>query len=311
MKMKAFAMATAGLCTLASPASPQIIATSIPRAEAAGTGKGVSVGEKKWAFHIMASPFAKWKINSYVEEPKGVEVPDFQQASSTDSASKFIGAAELAFKAGSDVTVGLGGWYNELGTADVVFFEIEPLALVQQTGLLALAGTAQSKIRVFELHGNVFWRDVGLQVGLVKTRSQYTNLLRGAELVRVDLNTGRILPPETTVIDLPITSPAASTTNWDAFAVYKRGSQSSSSRPWGISVGAGLYRDNQSESTTFSGFATGSLQLYKGFGLDVSYWYVGGKKQTAGQQALADFLEGAIETNLSRFTIGVGYSFPN
>jgi hypothetical protein len=311
MRIKAFAMTAMGLCTLAVPASAQIIATSIPRAEAAGTGKGVEAGEKKWALHIMGSPFAKWKVNSYRETTLSNDTPDFQQAATTDSSSKFIGAVELAFKAGSDFNVGVGGWYNELGTADVVFFEVEPLAFVQQTGLLALAGTAKSKIHVFELHGNVFWNDVGVQVGVVKTKSQYTSLLRGAQRVTVDLNTGFINSPETLQVDLPLTSPAFSTTSWDAFLVYKRGSESGAKYPWAFSTGGGFYRDNESKGTSFSGFLTGSVQFYKGLGVDASFWYVGAKDQTAGQQALGNLLGDAIETNLSRFTIGIGYSFPN
>jgi hypothetical protein len=310
MRSKAFAMTALGLCALAVPASAQIIATSIPRAEAAGTGKGVTVEEEKWALHLMASPFAKWKINSYVEEPKGAEVPDFQQASSTDSASKFIFAGELAFKVGSDVSIGIGGWYNELGTADVTFFELEPAVVVQSTGLLALAGTAQSKMNVFEFHGNVFWRDVGVQVGVVKTKSDVTTLLAGAERADFNFNTGQV-ELRTLLADLALDLPEQKTTNWDAFLIYKKGSESGASRPWGVSVGAGMYRDNQSKGTSFSGFLTGSVQIWKGLGLDASYWYVGTKEQTAGQQALGDLLGDAIETNLSRFTIGIGYSFPN
>jgi hypothetical protein len=310
MKSKAFAMTALGLCALAVPVSAQIIATSIPRAEAAGTGKGVTIEENKWALHLMASPFAKWKINSYVEDPKGAEVPDFQQASSTDSSSKFIFAGELAFKAGSDVTIGLGGWYNSLGTADVTFFELEPAVVIQRTGLVALAGTAHSKINVFEFHGNAFWRDVGIQVGVVKTKSDIKTLLAGAERADLNFNTGE-LEFRTLQTDLPLENLESSTTALDTFLVYKRGSGSEASRPWGVSVGAGFYKDNQSKSTSFSSFITGSLQLYKGLGLDASFWYVGQKEQSAGQQALGDLLGAAVETNLSRFTIGIGYSFPN
>lgn len=311
MKRKAFAMTALGLCALAAPASAQIIATSIPRAEAAGTGKGVTVEEKNWALHLMASPFAKWKINSYTESPQGADVPDFQQAATTDSASKFVLAGELAFKAGDDFTIGAGGWYNELGTADVTFFEKEPTAFIQQTGVFLLAGTANFKLRVWELHGNVFWKDVGVQVGLVGTKSTFEQLLAGAERARFVDSAGNFVI-ETLQIDQPCTGTCStSTTNWDAFLIYKRGSEPGSKYPWGFSSGAGLYHDKQSSSTNFSGFLTGSVQLYKGLGIDASFWYVGGSEPGAAQQQFADLLGGAVETNLSRFTIGIGYSFPN
>jgi hypothetical protein len=48
---------------LTAPATAQIIATSIPKA--------VGASEGKWAFHVMGSPFAKWRINSYLQEPDG------------------------------------------------------------------------------------------------------------------------------------------------------------------------------------------------------------------------------------------------
>jgi hypothetical protein len=132
---------------LTAPATAQIIATSIPK-----TGGGQAEG--KWAFHVMGSPFAKWRINSYLQEPDGSATPDFQQSTTTDSASKFIFAAEAAFRAGSATTVGLGGWYNDLGTAEVDFFQF---ILDPNDPTLVFAGVARSGA-VWELHGNVFTR---------------------------------------------------------------------------------------------------------------------------------------------------------
>jgi hypothetical protein len=48
--------------------------------------------------------------------------------------------------------------------------------------------------------------------------------------------------------------------------------------------------------------------LFRGLGIDASAWYVAGSKPTAARQELEQFFE-RIEDNLSRFTIGVGYTF--
>ena len=89
-----------GLLALGSSASAQIIATSIPR-EAAPSGKG-SAPEKKYAFHLFASPLAKWKINAFEEANDGATI----LAQSATPNSNFLGAAEIAFKASRDITIG-------------------------------------------------------------------------------------------------------------------------------------------------------------------------------------------------------------
>jgi hypothetical protein len=290
------AAAAAGACALAVPASAQIIATSIPR-ESLGTGGGA---EKKFALHLMASPFAKWTINSYQEEPQGSDNPTVQFASGTDSKSKFIFAGELALAAGSDVTVGVGGWYNTLGETDA------NVALINLDDDIAFLGAARQKVRVSELHANIFYDSIGVQVGLVRTSTTLRSLLAGSVILVP--STSRIIPVDE---DVPATGENAEETsvnNYDAFLVYKT-SGSAGDRPWSLSVGAGGYRDTETKSTSFSGFVTGSVALYKGLGIDASYWYVGGKKRTAAQRDLAEALETAISDNLSRFTVGVGYSF--
>lgn len=160
MRVRGLMLACVGVA-LAGPASAQIIATSVPR-EDTGGGTGSNT-DHRFALHLMASPFAKWKINSYVENPKGSDFPDFQQAATTDSKSKFIGAAEIAFAAGSDMSVGVGGWYNTLGEPDVDVFELDLNAGT------VFGGVATQKLHVSEVHGNIFYKDLGVQVGLVHT----------------------------------------------------------------------------------------------------------------------------------------------
>ena len=283
---------------LAAPASAQIIATSIPR-EDTGGGTG-SNAEHRFALHLMASPFAKWKINSYTEDPRGN--PTFQQAATTDSSSKFIGAAEAAFAAGSNWSIGVGGWYNELGTADIDLFELD-----LNSDIPAIAGTATSKLRVMEVHGNVFYKDLGVQVGLVNTRSRLTGLKAGAERLRFDQFGDLVF--ETLRSDITLDGETVSTNNMDAFLVYKRGGSTGSRGSWGLSFGGGIYRDSDAGTTKPSAFATASVGLFRGLGIDASYWYVGGAKPTVAQQDLADLLEDAVSDNMSRFTIGIGYTF--
>lgn len=285
---------------LAAPASAQIIATSIPREDIGG---GTGAGQGKFALHLMASPFAKWKINSYVEEPKGAEFPDFQQVSSTDSKSKFIGAAEVAFAAGDDVSIGLGGWYNTLGETDVQVAELD-----FRNGF-AFGGAATQKLKVAEIHGNVFYKSIGVQVGLVRTSATLTGFRAGS--VVIDLETGEAVqfPTDVRLSDLGLPEEEFSSDNWDAFLVYKKGGGSGSRNPWGVSLGAGVYHDSQASTSKFSGFATASVGLFRGLGIDASIWYVGGSKPTAARRELDEFFEDAIADNLSRFTIGLGYTF--
>jgi hypothetical protein len=295
MNVRGLALAAFGVAALAAPASAQIIATSIPREDVAG---GTGGGQSRFALHLMASPFAKWKINSYIEEPKGAEFPDFQQASTTDSASKFIGAAEVAFAAGDNWSIGLGGWYNTLGEPDVEIFEAD------WAGGLVFAGTATQELSMSEFHGNVFYKDIGVQVGLVHTSAQLTGFRAGAEVL--DLATGDIgtIPNDTAVTG----QEKFTSNNWDAFLVYKKGSAPGST-PWSLSLGGGIYHDSLASSTKFSGFATASVGIFKGLGIDASYWYVAGASPTTARQELEDLLEDAIAENMSRFTIGIGYTF--
>ena len=297
MNVRGLTLVGLGVAALAAPASAQIIATSIPREDVGG---GTGAGESKFALHLMASPFAKWKINSYIEEPKGAGFPDFQQASTTDSTSKFIGAVEAAFAAGDNWSIGLGGWYNTLGEPDVDVFEIDLI------GGTVFGGLATEELSVSELHGNVFYKDVGVQVGLVRTKAKLTGFRAGAVLI--DLNTGDLFefPTDTAIPDQDQVE--FSSNNWDAFLVYKKGSAPGST-PWGVSLGGGVYHDRAASSTKFSGFVTASVGIFKGLGIDASYWYVGGSSPTPARQELEELFEEAIAENMSRFTIGIGYTF--
>ncbi|HVO10724.1 MAG TPA: hypothetical protein VMX54_08250 [Vicinamibacteria bacterium] len=292
------------LFALAVPASAQIIVTSIPKEEAAGAGKGVS--EKKFAFHVLLAPIAKWKYGEvYINGNNGL----VGTVTGTPN-SDILFAGEAAFKAADDWTVGVGGWYNKVGGFTYPFvgtMSIEGLGDVGMTWDFA------GDLTVYEGHANVFWRDFGLQVGVVKTTGSIgttatfkTITLPGESPV----SCSSVLSQED-CSNIKVPTFTADTTDWDLFAVYKHSWPVK--YPVAVSAGAGLYskqgvtetshplRDTETH-TVFSGFVTGNVEVWKGLGVDVSFWYVNktGATSTLGLQQL---------DNQYRFTMGVSYNF--
>jgi len=147
-----------------------------------------------------------------------------------------------------------------------------------------------------------------VQAGVVHTSGTVTGFRAGS--VVVDLNTGDTFTfdRDVTLAEAGVPEQEFSSNNWDAFLVYKKGSPPGNN-PWSVSLGGGVYHDSQASSTKFSGFVTASVGLFKGLGIDASYWYVGGAKPTAARQELEDLLEDAISENMSRFTVGIGFTF--
>jgi hypothetical protein len=301
MRTRAFPVAAAVvLCALAAPASAQIIATSIPK-EFTGSGKA-GTAEKKWAFHIMGTPVAKWKINQFEETDTSFV------STSANPNSKFLGAAEVAFKAGSDMTVGVGGWFNKVGSTDYDFTFIDV-----SDGSLGLSGIQTNDLTVSEGHVNVFYKDFGVQVGVVHGSSTVTNLSIGnfllddnvftrAGLVNLFNSVGQNGEAVVRGIENDARGEEITTNDVDAYLVYKAGSRISESFGWSASLGGGIYRYGGADKTVPSGFATLSLDLYKGLGIDASFWYIG-KSNSELQEALD------VTDNLSRFSIGIGYTF--
>ena len=295
MRLKAVVMAMA-LCGLALPASAQIIATSIPRAEGAGKGKAAGT-EERFAFHIMGSPLAKWNFGELY-----LDYSDVIGTIHSTPNSNFLFAAEAVLAAGSDFSIGVGGWYNKIGSHE---FDFSGRPFDQ--GVYNITGNIyavlDTDIKTYEGHVGLFYKDFGVQGGIVNT-------------------TGSVGPNGhlTAVHGQPATAPFtlearpdAKTTDWDLFGVYKHsfGSRRTGSTQVGLSVGAGMYRKqgvtgsplrSDKDLTVFSGFATLNLDLYKGLGIDVSYWYVA--------KTDADTPAGPVAgKSQSRFTVGVGYTF--
>jgi hypothetical protein len=303
MSTKVVAMAAIGLSALALPASAQIIATSIPREEVAGKGKGVTGAEKKFALHLMVTPLAKWKYGEFAAGvcPAGVcaqDILDYGVFTGTPN-SKFLFAGEVVFKAARDWTVGVGGWYNKVGSVNYNF-DVQSIYL--SSGRQGHeTGTLDGDLNVSEGHASIFYKDFGLQAGIVHTNSAIAN----SRIVTDSLNQKNVGQP------LGSIDPSSNSANdWDLYGVYKF--SGGSKQPWGISLGAGFYKKKGNtvnaqrpaqDKTVFSGFVTGSVDIYKGLGLDASFWYVGKTEAAIGGTTLAS------SPAQSRFTLGVGYTF--
>lgn len=304
MKTKVVAIAILGLGAFVAPASAQIIATSIPRADSGG-----KAAEKKFAFHVLAAPLAKWK---YGEVFIGDIGPDLAVGTvQAKPNSDFLLAGEVAFKAGRHWTVGVGGWYNKVGNTtygfdgDVLFSD----------GFGQMTVDLGGDLTIYEGHANLFFKDIGIQAGVVRTsgtigdNAKYkTFTFDGQPFKCTDLLSASDC--NNNAIDVF----KGNTTDWDVFAVYKHAWGGKS--PLSISLGAGGYRKQGSSdtplrstdsTTVFTAFATASVSVYKGLGLDASFWYIDKTDATKGEGSLAS--KSAGTDSQSRFTIGLGYTF--
>jgi hypothetical protein len=287
MQARTVAMAALGLTVLAAPATAQIIATSIPKSIAGG-------GEGRWAFHLMWAPYAKWNIATFEE------VPDFFLSTKGDPKSDFLGAAEVAFKAGEDVTLGIGGWYNKVGndSAEYISFLFDP------EGSVLLAGPVNRDVEHLEGHVNVFYKSLGVQFGLVHNTTQINTIT--ADVATVD---DIPIPLEIANEILREVEGAEDTANdWDAYLVYKVGGTTGNDNNWSFSLGGGIYHYDIVSNTVPSFFATATVGVFKGLGVDASYWYVGKTDRSELQEALAD-VGVDLDQSLNRFMVGVSYTF--
>ena len=285
--IRTLSMALLGLAVLAAPARAQIIATSIPKSIAGG-------GEGRWAFHLMWAPYAKWNIATFEEDPTAF------LATKGDPKSDFLGAAEVAFKAGDAVTIGLGGWYNKVGndSAEYVFFLADP------DGSVFLSGPVNRDVKHIEGHVNVFYKSLGVQFGLVHNTTQINTIT--ADFATVD-----DIPIPLDVANGLLTDVAGvedTANDWDSYLIYKAGGSTGSDNNWSFSLGGGFYHYDIVSKTVPSFFATATLGIYKGLGVDASYWYVGKTDRSELQQALSD--AGVdFDQSLNRLMVGVSYTF--
>jgi hypothetical protein len=249
------------LTILSSPVGAQIISTSIPTGTQPGAGKSAT-------FHLMGG-YTYWNINALKSEIQGLK-----------GQNGFMVAGDLAFRAGESATIGVGGWFNGISTVDYNY-------------AITVPGTAQVatingsiKPSAFSAYGNVFIKSVGVQVGLVRNKGEFSQTVAASNIPGLPAGTA--------------TSDSGTSNDITAFGVYRIGS-ASGERRLGFSAGAGIYRsaaDDENEveaSTVFSGFVNGSLGLYKGLTVDAAYWYIAASK--------------GADDSANRLTVGLGYTF--
>jgi len=273
------------IAAMASPVSAQIISTSIPKGLEGKTAKTA-------AFHVMVSPFAKWKYGEVYLDPNDV----FGTIEGKPN-SDFMVAAEGAFGNPASLNFAVGGWYNKIGTNPFDFFGYDSAL---QLG--SINATIDTDLTVIEGHGGVYYKNFGVQIGIVKTSGDF----KGGIVTKVNGNT---VPATAFTLDVP----KADTTDWDAFLVYKQGFGEGSKTPVNLAIGAGLYRKAGEETAPIRGvdaqtvpslFVSAGVGLFKGFGIDASFWYIGETDATKG----ANNTEFASDTQ-TRMMVGIGYSF--
>jgi hypothetical protein len=304
MKTRIVAIAVMGLGAWVAPTSAQIIATSIPRAD---VGQAAA-GEKKFAFHILAAPVSKWKYGEiYIG---GIDQSAFGYGTVQATPNgDFLFAGETAFKASNHWTIGGGGWYNKVGKTT---FEFEGDVLTD-TNFFGMTADFDGDLKMFEGHANIFYKDIGVQAGIIRTTGTIgTNAtIKTFTFNGQTVNCATATSPDDCKLQIP--TDAGNTTDWDIFAVYKH--SWSGKTPIGVSAGPGIYRKQGTSdtplrsgeaNTLFTAFVTANVEIYKGLGIDTSFWYIDKTEATKGGDRLAGAKSGDSQ---SRFTLGVGYTF--
>lgn len=311
------------LLACAATASAQII--TVPMSAPSTTG-----GSKrdKFSFHLMETPLAKWDY-------KEVYI-NISQTSITGGVisgqpnSNFMVAGEMAFALGEgNWSMTLGGWHNAIGQNDFALNALFGVATPVGPLVGPLVATVPLKLTMYEAHVGFFYKAIGVQVGFVRTQQGLGQSLVDAKWT-VKLHPSDPFPTtiplgELPLGELPAGTPGpvpqfhATTNDLTLFAVYRR-----SERRWGLSLGAGAYLKEgipgksplrfENDETVPSAFVAGSLSIYKGLGLDLSYWFVG---KTRSIEPFVEGLEPFVEAtdfktrtdSQSRLTVGLGFSF--
>jgi hypothetical protein len=281
-------------------ASAQIVATSLPR-------EPESASPKKWAVHVMASPLAQWHYQEvFIDIGNGYSVLGDIEGTPR---SKVMLAAEVSFGRSDGFVVSAGGWYNKVGTHTFDF--MGPLTLPPgpdfPEGYTDIhRAIFDTDLTMVEYHAAVSYKGLGLQAGMVSTSGAF----KSGEFVDAF---GRRRNPPTPYSEDDL--PKAETTDYDLFLVYKRGFGRAS-----IAVGAGGYRKQgieggfnasplrtETAKTVPSVFGAASIKVYRGLGVDASYWYIGRSDAT---DEVGDLGAITLATDQqSRLTLGLGFTF--
>jgi hypothetical protein len=243
-------------------ASAQIISTMIPTLDPGAPGG------RRTAVHGMGG-LSNWdfggldQLREFLADEGG---------SLAGGQRGFIFAGDVAQRVGQHLSVGGGGWMNTVAdqVRDVLIYSDQfPGGHIDTISR-----------RVYSLYGNVFFKNIGAQVGMVPFRS-----------------TIAIFDP----VYLRAYEGDISQNDLDVFGVGRIGSRHVSA-----TVGAGIYRYGTRNlfligapvkspaSTVFSAFGNGSFFVFKQLSVDVSFWYTAADKNEFGNDSQA------------RFTIGMG-----
>jgi hypothetical protein len=191
----------------------------------------------------------------------------------------YIGAADLVFRTGANTSVGIGGWMNKV--QDLVTTEPD------QPGFFGFTDT--QTMTIFSVYGNMFYKHVGVQAGVVPNRSQETLVINNGSTLAV----------------------AQDQTDMDVFGAARFGATQPGQARWSAMFGGGLYRyGSRPASTGFAvpaspgtiaatAFANSSIGVGAGLSIDLSFWYTAKDKNyntnTPGNGSQ------------TRFIVGVGY----
>jgi hypothetical protein len=311
----AFDLKMAGLATrsvaaavvaaaLAPSASAQIIASSLPSVSEPTSGK-------KWAVHLMASPLAQWRYNEVFVDELESRYAVLGEIVGKPS-SRVMLAGEVSFGRRDGVIVTAGGWYNKLGTHtfDIAGALILPPSPEFPDGYNDIHyAVFETNLSMAEGHAGVSYKGLGLQVGVVATSGSFDS----GEFVNAD---GSRRTPRTDYGTLP----DAKTMDYDIFAVYRRAF--AARERLSVAVGVGAYRKQAGrkdtsdfspplrsgkDKTVLTAFAAAGVNIVKGLGVDVSYWYIGKSDATEEVGNRADLVLASDQQ--SRLTVGVGFTF--
>lgn len=247
------------LCS-AAPVYGQIIFTMVPRAAATGeypTGLHVMGGLSGWQFGYTRREFEATK------ERQG-----------------YLMAADFGTRISRSVTVGGGGWYNGISEYSVDgWTDIDnPFAHTDIEHIF--------NRRMFSVYGNVFYKNVGVQAGVVPVRVKHTIVTKATGASVSDDDGGQI---DTTLFGVARFGPDDAQPLKVSLAAGW-GIQRYGSRPEDAGVGD---VPASPASIVFSGFGAFTLHLPSHLSVDFSFWYtwddedggvkdVGNRSQTRG-----------------------------
>jgi hypothetical protein len=255
------------VCVLARPASGQIISTMVPTETSTPTPAAPGGGPKS-AWHIMGG-FANWSFGTDALNEQTVA----GVATLSGGHNGFIVAADFAVRAGGNMSVGGGAWFNKVTDFKAHFPNFADLTATRSYS---------------SVYGNVFYKMVGVQAGVIPQRGEN-------EVV---------FTPSSGFASQSFSGVSNGHTDFAVFGVGRFGSKPGQRR-WSSMTGAGLYhfgsRQNaNSAGNAFSIFLNGSIGVYKRFSIDASIWFT-----THDQNFSAENFTG--NERQTRFTIGIGF----